>query len=687
MDTNASGRLIDLQGGVNSLTLSAAATYNLNLANVATLTGSGGNDTINISSIQTALSINGSGGNDTLNLSGGSDTVTVSNVETVNGNTGIDTVTIGAAGPAVTFRNVENIIGSAGIDQITLAADTGVTFVGATIDLGGGTNDVVTLGVVGTPSFNLTLSNVEFVNSTGGTETLTLANTANGLSVDLGSGFDTINAPTGNNVLTVSNIENINSGAGNDTVTAILDPLVTNQSINLGAGTNILNLAGNNSTFVISVAGGNLTVNGVTTGGNENITLLNQQFNPTYNLGSGNDTLTLAGTGNTVTIIGVETVIGGGGVDTVNLGNGGNTLTVQSIEIVNGGTGLDTLTLGNSTPVAVKNIESVIGSAGADFVTLQADPGASLINASFDLGGSNDTVQLGIFGTPTINLTLANVETVTSSGGIETVNLQNAANGLSVDLGGGFDALNLASGNNTITVSNVETLNAFGSGNDNVTMSVNSSGAQINLGLGTDTLTLAGGNGNITMSVSGGSLTVIGSTTAINEHVTLQNVQAGTTFDLAAGTDDSLTLFGQSGFFSDTITVANTVGTTTVTAGGGADSIIASAGVDHLRYTFVFDSGVGGGRDTVTNFDAANDLFVFDGMSGGPTGFRGTFNFVDTGPFTGGGDNSEARLADVGGLTVLQIDIDGDGTMGANDMEIGLANLTGTLHNNNFLLI
>jgi hypothetical protein len=85
----------------------------------------------------------------------------------------------------------------------------------------------------------------------------------------------------------------------------------------------------------------------------------------------------------------------------------------------------------------------------------------------------------------------------------------------------------------------------------------------------------------------------------------------------------------------------------------------------------------------VVNFDAVNDLFVFDGTFG----FVDTLNFIGTAEFTGDESISEARLADIGGVTVLQIDIDGDGTMGANDMEIGLANLQGTLTNQNFLLL
>src|SRR5262249_28071527 len=181
--------------------------------------------------------------------------------------------------------------------------------------------------------------------------------------------------------------------------------------------------------------------------------------------GGGNDTITLSAAGTYVlNIQNVETVNGTGGSDDVTLGNAATGLTL------NLGLGSDTLTLANGTNhVSVQNVETVTGGTGADFVTLNADVGATTVTASFDLGGGSDQLTLNVFGTPIINLALNNVETVNSTGGIETVNLANAANGLSIDLGGGFDTWNLASGNNVGTVSSVETLTASGAGNDTIT--------------------------------------------------------------------------------------------------------------------------------------------------------------------------------------------------------------------------
>lgn len=197
--------------------------------------------------------------------------------------------------------------------------------------------------------------------------------------------------------------------------------------------------------------------------------------------------------------------------------------------------------------------------------------------------------------------------------------------------------------------------------------------------------------------------------TAGDEHLILFNSQIGTTYDLGGGSDDSLqlasagptnsitvknieTVIGSS--YNDSIVIANTSGTTTVTGGFQADFMTASAGIDNFRFTSTGDSPWGPERDQITSFDALQDHFMFDGMPGllgGSIDFIGVVN----GPiamgaealFTGGGVQSEARLADIGGQLVLQIDVDADGAMTVNDMEIQLVSLNNNLNDSNFLLV
>jgi hypothetical protein len=115
--------------------------------------------------------------------------------------------------------------------------------------------------------------------------------------------------------------------------------------------------------------------------------------------------------------------------------------------------------------------------------------------------------------------------------------------------------------------------------------------------------------------------------------------------------------------------------------------VVAGSTPVNFNFTAAAQSQTGNG-DTIFNFNADNDTFTFTGMTG-PNGFTGPIHFVDTAAFDGsaGLPHSEARLdAVVGGNATLQIDVNGDGVMDANDIEIHLTNYTGTLHDSNFLL-
>src|SRR6185312_12447886 len=92
---------------------------------------------------------------------------------------------------------------------------------------------------------------------------------------------------------------------------------------------------------------------------------------------------------------------------------------------------------------------------------------------------------------------------------------------------------------------------------------------------------------------------------------------------------------------------------------------------------------VAGNADTVNNFDASQDTFVFDQMSGGVNGLTGAINFIGSDAFHGT-HTSEARIDINGGNALLQIDVNGDGIMDGNDIEVVLNNLTGALSSANF---
>jgi hypothetical protein len=133
---------------------------------------------------------------------------------------------------------------------------------------------------------------------------------------------------------------------------------------------------------------------------------------------------------------------------------------------------------------------------------------------------------------------------------------------------------------------------------------------------------------------------------------------------------------------NDTILIGNATGSTTVTAGLGFDVITASAGQDSFRFTGVADSQSGSG-DTVNNFNAIDDRFVYSGfISNGSD----AVTYVGTDTAFAVTNHSQARLDTSLGGTLLQIDVNGDGVMNASDIEVHLTNLAGTLHNSNFAL-
>jgi Ca2+-binding RTX toxin-like protein len=426
--------------------------------------------------------------------------------------------------------------------------------------------------------------------------------------------------------------------------------------------------------------------------------------------GSGNDVLrgdgadnTLNGNGGNDFLVGRagnDTLIGGNGIDIARF-SGSRSAYTFAPNTVTGPDGVDTTSgvellqfddaymLGfGMTPINLTGFGLAAGvplfgrNGATDLLTMGTNANGRLI----DLAGGVDTLTLGTANAG-YSLNLANVENLVGSFGDETVSLLSTAVNMSIDLSfGANDVLNLSNGNDTVTVLNVETVSDFG-GTDTVTFVHNdpTAGQSFNLGLGeNDTLILAGSDANFNISTHG-DMTVVGATDSGNESVNLLNVQGGSTFDLGSG-NDSLQLFNDGqfvnvvsvsnvesvtavGFDSDQIHIlGNSGGPTTVTGGGGADLIWASADADRIRFTTTGDSPNdipgGGQRDVVTGFDASQDSFVFDGISGTALTWE---------------------LTTFGGADIVRVDFNGDavGDMGW-DMAIEVSGLTGTLTNSNF---
>jgi len=731
---SAGGGSDTITGGAGNDTIDGGAG-----ADMAVYTGARGGYTINFNTPaagQTQVVDN------TANRDG---TDTLTNVEVLQFSNQYQLIAAGSSGSPVNVSglnfggNANTLFGTANNDFLTV----GQSLSGHTIDMQGGT-DTVILGVTG--GYTLGLANVENLTGSAGNDFLGLTTNVVGLALDMGGGVDNVNLANGANSLSAVNVENLNgsdfSGAASDDTLTLLND-VSGVTINLGQGVNTLDLAAGSNT--LTNAFNVQAIHG--TASDDTLTLVNNPFGVTVDLGGGNDTVDiLAGTGffSSLGLLNVEHLTGSAGDDSVTLQNdvsglsvdfgagndnltlagGVNSLSVFNVENLNTndftGTAVDdTVTLlndvsglsvnlaqgnntldlaaGTNSLTDIYNVQHVNGTAADDVLTLTDGVFSPDNNPFVDLGAGDNTLN---FGAQYESLTALNIQHINGSAADNWLTLNNDVSGIAIDLGAGNDHLALANGINAVSVLGVENITGsdFTGGlnpsDDTLTLLDQVSGVSVNLGDGNNTLNLAAGTNSLDSLV--GINTVNGSGT--DDVLTVSQPSFTTTFDMGAGNDvvnfaaqafgatviNAEIVNGSAG--ADFITIGNTSGSTTVTGGLGSDTIVAGSAPLNINFNAAAESQTGSG-DTVQNFNAANDTFTFTGMTG-PNGFTGPIQFIDTAAFDGtsGTHVSEARVDTTGGTATLQIDVNGDGVMGPNDIEIHLANYVGTLHNSNFIL-
>ena len=621
----------------------------------------------------------------------------------------------------------------------------GFNLSGHQIDLGAGTNDTVILGQTG--GYTLNLANVEHLIGSSGDDFAGLVNNVNGMTIDMGGGNDTVNLANGSNSVSVSNVENLNGSdfavgsVSNDSLTLLND--VSGLSVNLANGFNTLNLAAgaNSFTNVYSVD----TING--TASDDTLTVGNGLYTPnndmSIDLGAGNDTLVDGSQYGSFALHNVEYLIGnaldngytltndqnglnvdlGAGNDNLTLAGGVNSLSVFNVENLNtndfSGTAVDdTVTLlndisgmsvnlaqgnntlnlaaGINTFVDIFNVQHINGSASDDVLNLTDGVFTPDNNPVIDLGTGDNTLNFA----HNMSLTALNIEHINGSTVDDSLTLNNDVSGVAIDLGGGNSHLTVADGLNSVSVLNVESISSsdFTGGitpsDDTLTLLSDVSGVSVDLADGSNTLNLAAGTNSLDNLFNIAHLNA----TSSDDVLTVTQQSFATVFDMGDGNDvinfgaqangvtvvNAETVNGSDG--NDYITIGNSSGTTTVTGGLGSDTVVAGSSPINFNFTAAAQSQTGNG-DQIINFNANQDTFTFTNMTG-PNGFAGPIHFVDTAAFDGtaGTPHSEARVDTTGGNATLQIDVNGDGVMDANDIEIHLTNYTGTLHDSNFLL-
>ncbi|ASP23209.1 alginate lyase 7 (plasmid) [Antarctobacter heliothermus] len=217
-----------------------------------------------------------------------------------------------------------------------------------------------------------------------------------------------------------------------------------------------------------------------------------------------------------------------------------------------------------------------------------------------------------------------------------------------------------------------------------------------------------GGEGIDTVIFQGATDTIVNLTTmalqntghGMDRFVGIQNVTSGLGNDKLYGNGAANALTGRGG--NDVLvgqggndTLIGNEGDDTIDGGTGADQIVGGSGNDVLRGeggndqlsggtgmdfltggsdadTFVFasvgDAGIGATRDQILDFEKGVDQIDLTDMVPGTFEFRGTKAFSPSG-------NAELRLFETSnGSTIVQLDVNGDGTA---DAEIRVADVTG----------
>jgi VCBS repeat-containing protein len=264
---------------------------------------------------------NGGSGNDTFTGGIGSDTI--------SGGGGNDVLAGGAGNDTITGgTGADKLSGGSGNDTFLLAnGDFGS---GETID-GGSGNDRIILTNATTVDFSTgVVTGIQTLTGSSGGDnvSMTAQQYAGFSSISLGSGTDTLNVKvsgsvniSGANDPSLSSVENVSltGSSGADSITLTGGQLNNFTAINLGGGTDTINLTSTSSGLnglsnsalqgveVISAAGASSGVNINLSAQSEGFTIVGGSGSDTLTGGSGNDTIT-GGAGN-------DTLTGGGGAD------------------------------------------------------------------------------------------------------------------------------------------------------------------------------------------------------------------------------------------------------------------------------------------------------------------------------------------------------------------------------------
>lgn len=456
------------------LVLMLGGTNSVAVANVETLLGTAAADLLTLGDGGGLLSVDLGGGADLLSLSlAGMSALTLRNIETVLGGAGSETIYLPSSGPSggaglidlgaqsagggdglsfataitnVTLQNIEQVAAAAGTFADLLVLRDGSA--GLSADLGGGLDLLLlTHSATATGSYSVSIGNVETITGSTASDYVQITATdtdASALRIDLSGGVDTLvlGAASLTATLSVINVESLAGSSGSDLV------LILGGAASVSAA-NIETLLATTGADQLGYAGtgrvdGGAGLDGLTLTGAATVTLANVE------------TLTGSAQGDHVTldeaVLSAPTGLAGRKLD---LGGGSDLLSVAILSgVAAGGTS------------GLVNVESLVAGSGADTLSLLD---AVTVPVWYDFAGGGDLLNLtGMGASATFTLTVQNLETLIGSAGTDQLSL--AAPGLvaSFDLGAGTDSLSMAIAAASTTIANVEILFLSGTTSDDM---------------------------------------------------------------------------------------------------------------------------------------------------------------------------------------------------------------------------
>lgn len=532
------------------------------------------------------------------------------NVETVTGTGGNDTVNgiVSSTAADSTLQTGDIVNAGDGTDQMNVTAIVGGDFTSS----GWQSNSVEQIYVRAVDNVAATAHTVtvNLGSATGATQAWN-SNSSSGAAANSDTvAFTDVAAGT---TIGVRNATNVNTSATfvaaatsgtADNVAIVVDGVkstaVSDGKINIAAGFESATLTASGSASTI----GALTLNGstkLTIDGSANVQIRAALDNAVTTVDAS------AATGNVNVVAGTSTTIkftGGSGNDTFTTG-----AIAATGAAVNGGAGTDTLVIG-----AAAHLTSASGKFYSNFETLQVNgAGAHDVEHLKD----NNTITKVVLNVNAANVTnlnatqAGNVELKADAAGGVTIGVKNAADVGQLDtVTLTMTATNADRSLSNATIAGVETLEIVG-----------------NTGTGASKITAFDHQDTTKVVLSGGSaieFTTAAVAANVNSVIDGSDATGKLTINASATTTNGLRIEG--GSAADTITgtgqndiILGGAGNDIITGGAGADTMTGGDGADQFRY-----AAVPAATDVIMDFTAGTDKVGFSAAAFAGAGFAGT---------------------------------------------------------------